>query len=484
MAYKHSADGDTIIVEAANFRTYFEYTEVRDVILGKAVGRIDDIISQDFGISDKKGVLDALAFYRCSPKQAQESAVIRRVFITSEPQCEDSGESFMSRVDFKEFNDYLAGIRSPYDPDIVNAIIDGVQNATYEGRAELSLEQMQEILLFGTLFALVPRAPEIEDLAHLQMYLELDSTQVLQGILKYHRELDVVESPTELPCFMGAGGKSMFPLKLVRIRNILEKPVLVTLKKCPLRRTLPPKTQLLVLVTHQGEVVTFLPGICMAYGQVIYQVGGNLLAKGDGQEDTLSLPSEDSVFFSESEKYGFLIADKDGQFQGTNFSGTKPGKPVCWLKGDLENYGFLLSDGNYVGLEGYGAWNSLLFFDLGGGNAIATAASRAAIDNNGITLKRNIAQVSCYDQNYILLRMNGSVVTDLGEFPISGPARAVCACAKGYWISTDKGLLYYDGQERKLIQLPEGQTVEELARDCEGISVCYRTSGNEIRILR
>ena len=489
MSFTYCRDGDNIEVKPSNFGSFFRheyeyaYEYVRNVILGNIVGSIDDIVSNDPGVKDGKAILDVLNLYHCPPEEAQENAIIRKVFICN-PRWTASEEAAMYQTDFKKFFEFLAGIRAPYDPDILDEIIKDLKDSTYNGNACLSLTQVREILLFGTLFAFVPKVPEKRDLTLLQKYLALDSTQPLQEILMGDQAFDVKQSPTEFPCFLGATGKKMFPLKLARIRNVSDEAVLITLKNCPLRRTLPPKSQLLVLVTKQGEVVTFLPGICMAMGQAVYQDGRNIVAECSGSKETLPLQSGEPFFFSESEQFGLLVADKDGQFQDRNFHGTKPEKQVYWLKGDLENYGFLFSDGSYGGFRKYATWNSLLFFDLGGNNGIAVMADRTAIDSSGKKLGENIAAVSCCDMQYIMLRMDGSVVTDLGEFPISGPARAVCADSSGYWVSTDDNLLYYDGRERKQIWLPKGRTAEELARDNPGTSVGCQTSENEVLILR
>lgn len=488
MSFTYRLDGKDIEVKLSNFGLIFEgeesaYECVRDVILGKMVGSIDDIISKDSSIKDRNAILDVLNLCHHSPEEAQENAVIRNVFIFK-PEWAASEEAEVYQIDLKKLSEFLEGVRSPYDRDTLGKIIEGIKDSTYNGSAYLSLMQVREILLFGTLFAIVPKAPEERDLTLLQKYLALDSTQPLQEVLMGDQAFDVKQSPTELPCFLGAKGRKMFPLRLARIRNVSDEAVLITLKNCPLRRTLPPKSQLLALVTKQGEVVTFLPGICMAMGQAVYQDGRNIVAECSGSKETLPLQSGEPFFFSESEQFGLLVADKDGQFQDRNFHGTKPEKQVYWLKGDLENYGFLFSDGSYGGFRKYATWNSLLFFDLGGNNGIAVMADRTAIDSSGKKLGEHIAAVSCCDMQYIMLRMDGSVVTDLGEFPIPGPARAVCADAQGYWISMDDKLLYYNGRERRQIPLPDGKTVEELARDNAGTSVGGRTNENNILFLR
>lgn len=487
MSFTYRLDGKDIEVIPSNFGLFFgeesAYECVRDVILGKMVGSIDNIIREDPNIKDGNAILDVLNLCHHSPEEAQENAVIRNVFIFK-PEWAASEEAEVYQIDLKKLSEFLAGVRSPYDQDTLDKIIEGIKDSTYNGSAYLSLMQVREILLFCTLFAIVPKAPEERDLTLLQKYLALDSTKPLQEILMGDQTFDVKQSPTELPCFLGAKGRKMFPLRLARIRNVSDEAVLITLKNCPLRRTLPPKSQLLALVTKQGEVVTFLPGICMAMGQTVYQDGRNIVAECSGSKETLPLQSGEPVFFSESEQFGLLVADKDGQFQDRNFHGTKPEKQVYWLKGDLENYGVLFSDGSYGSFRTYATWNSLLFFDLGGNNGIAVMADRTAIDSSGKKLGEHIAAVSCCDMQYIMLRMDGSVVTDLGEFPIPGPARAVCADAQGYWISMDDKLLYYNGRERRQIPLPDGKTVEELARDNAGTSVGGRTNENNILFLR
>ena len=302
MSFTYCRDGDNIEVKPSNFGFFFRdeyeyaYEYVRNVILGNIVGSIDDIVRDDPGVKDGKEILCILDIFHHPSGETHESTVIRKIFV-SKPEWAASEEAEVYQIDLKKLSEFLAGVRSPYDQDTLDKIIEGIKDSTYNGSAYLSLMQVREILLFGTLFAIVPKAPEKRDLTLLQKYLALDSTQPLQEILMGDQAFDVKQSPTEFPCFLGATGKKMFPLKLARIRNVSDEAVLITLKNCPLRRTLPPKSQLLVLVTKQGEVVTFLPGICMAMGQAVYQDGRNIVAECSGSKETLPLQSGEPFFF-------------------------------------------------------------------------------------------------------------------------------------------------------------------------------------------
>ena len=214
---------------------------------------------------------------------------------------------------------------------------------------------------------------------------------------------------------------------------------MIQLDNCPLQRHLGAKEKMLAL-TVDGKVVTFLPRFCAAQHQLICQQG-NQLKPCDDNKDFVLLDKDDTVFFGESQEYGLLIANQEGKFISTKdrFKGDPPKQKIVWLQGDLRDYAFLASDGSFIGRCQYEGWKNLLFFEISVSNGIAVTAERKAINAKGKVLTDRVAAVSCCGHRYIILRTDGTVLTDKGEVSRPDfPARAVCTDAYGYWISTDK----------------------------------------------
>lgn len=494
MSYTHKSarNPDGIqVVRYEDMCRYFDYEEVRKVIRKEEVGNIiEGIVEGDAGV-EKSRLEGALRMYGLEEKFSGD-----RIFTSSKPDSEgkfqeifpvidsDGKESSAYRIDLEKIFHFLDGMRSSSSKETIQQIIHCIDVVTYQGKVNLTFQQIQEILLFGVLFAYVQREPRDADIQMLQEVLGLDGAQAIQELLQSHtdteiQEIKICQPSLELPCFMGKYGKSPLRLELAVLHNQLEQTVVVRLQDCPLQRHLKPKEDLMVLKAN-GQVVTFLPRVCMSRDWVVYQKERELVAeKGDAMR-TIQLEREGRVFFSESDRYGFMIADRTGAFQGAQFEGKKPEGQICWQKGDLQNYGFLFSDGSYYGgLDFHKTWKSLLFFDLGGGCGVAVTADRCAINEKGIKLGDQVAAVSCCGEHYILLRMDGTVISDQGPMTgIAEPARAVCADAHGYWISTDDALLYWDGG---ITTYP--QPLEEIERNNSGTRVGGISSENQICII-
>lgn len=482
MSYQHKGakDQNGIRVDCYPLMcTYFAYEEVRKVIFKEKIdkiGYIEEIVQGDPG---SQNMSKALQIYASGGPGGEET--FRELFPAtgSGPEKDSSYQ-----IDADKLSRFLGTLRAGSSQEVIQSIIGCIQKVTYEGKACLSLRQIQEVFLFGILFAYVQRKPQMGDLQLLQEFLGLDGTQVVQELLQSQPDTEIQElgiwQPTlELPCFAGRTGKDPLRLELAVLHNQQDQPAVVTLQDCPLRRHLKPKEDLLVLKAN-GQVVAFLPRVCMSGDWTVYQKERELVAEKGGATQTIPLEGEGCVFFSESERYGFMIADRTGAFQGAQFKGKRPEGKICWQKGDLQNYGFLFSDGSYQGgLTFDTRWKSLLFFDLSGGHGVAVTADRSAINERGELLGKQIAAVSCCGEHYILLRMDGTVVTDRGPVEdVAGPARAVCADAQGYWISTDQNLLYWnDG----ITTYP--QPLEEIERNNSGSRVGGLSSENQLWVF-
>lgn len=444
--------------------TYFDYEEVRKVILKDNPGNIWDILDGDSGANRTmmKAVLDLWERNANGDwNHGLDEPLFEDIFLAQDSIGQDKYQ-----LNLEKLSSFLTRLRRNVSKDIVDAAAECIGKATYHGKAILSQEQIREILLFGVLFVYVQREPQDRDFQALQAFLSLDETGMVQERLRHCREMEVERPSMEFPCFMGAGEEKQLYLEILVIRNGLNQPALITLKDCPLQRHLAPKEELLALMAD-GAVVTFLPRMCMTKNWAVRQSGDSLLAEKEGKTRTISLEGKGRVFFSESDRYGFMAADRNENFHGKRFKGKEPGGKICWLKGDLQNYGFLLPDGSYCGHLAFKGWDQLLFFDLSGGSGIAVTADRTAIDGKGKVLGENIAAVSCCGQQYILLRMDGTVTSDqgkLGEIP--APARAVCADRQGYWVSTDNTLFYWDGAMKAW-----QQAMDEMERDNTGTYV-------------
>lgn len=467
--------------------THFDYEEVREILDQKRVEDITDIIYTDNGanIQGMKEALDAITGLSDSPDILEKFIKDKGVATNETSEREDCVCAEGYNFDLNKFSLFLTTLRNPAtEENVIREIICRVSAATFEGKAKLSLGQMCEILLFGVLFTYIQKVPEDAEFCTLQKFLNLEDTMAIQTLLQRKKNLDVRKPVVEFPCYKGLKEEKMLQLELALIRNMLDEPVLITLENSPLRRYLEPKEQILALI-EKGNVVTFLPRIGMSKDWIVYQDGRSLEARKNGAITKLPLGSDELVLFSESERYGFMIAERTGEFQNERFKGISPDNGICFLKGDLQNYGFLFPDGSYQGHEAYTNWNSILFFDLGGGNGIAVTADRSAIDRNGKRLCDQVAAVSCCGERYIFLRMDGSVVTNQGRLSdIPTPARAVCADAHGCWISTDESLFYWDGNRtRNMCSLKE-LPLDEIEKDNSGEFVSGRFVDNKVERLR
>lgn len=358
--------------------------------------------------------------------------------------------------------------------DVLVRIID---EATGKGKIPLDEEGEYELLLFCVLFAYLQYEPSDGDSVLFKQYLGLNPVQVaLQGQKK---QIKITESQTELPCYQPCAG--VVPkLEWVVIQNDMQENVLVTLSGCPLRRHLDRGEEMLAL-TADGYVAAFLPRICTIQNNVVYQADDNLVI----DDRRIQLNQEGALIaFTESKEYGYLYADRDGKLI------TKPqaGDPeyIRWLKGDVQDYGFLTPDGVYHGSLEMRGWNNLLLFDLSGKNSVALTAGRKAIDSRGHVLGTEIAAVSCCGENYVLLRMNGTVVigktgADQQEIPISS-AHAVCADATGFWIAGDESLIRLgkDGSRNE----ESSYIIDEIERDNTGTTVFGLREDGSIQPLR
>jgi len=380
-------------------------------------------------------------------------------------------ESKKRGIDYEALSKFLSELWDGADP-----IIKAVKIVIGEDAVKLTAKQAYEALLFSVLFAYVHREPRMcPDVAQLQKDLQLDEPQVL---LK-RKAIPLINIATELPSFQKFTKGTSLHLDLVTIHNETDKTALITLKDSPLQRHLKPGEKLLALQVD-GQVATFLPRLCVSCGQALYR-DGNYLTTSDTKDGEEREPDE-IAFCSESEHFGLLEADWEGNWIPTRDLELKPSKSIRWLKGASEDYGFMYADGSYEGVRERKAWKEqkLLAFDLGGGGyGVALTADRKAIDKNGHTLGENVAAVSCCWDKYILLMMDGSVVTDRCSRRLDSPARAVCADISSYWIATDDGLIHMD--EKGHILSSNLDKLDEVERNNSGEVVFGRQVDGLIR---
>ena len=322
--------------------------------------------------------------------------------------------------------------------------------------------QAHELLLFCTLFAYLHRVPNDSDARQLREYLNI---QLLQ---KY---TELISPTTEFECYQYVEGENL-QLDLAVIYNSLEEPALIKVKGSPLQRMLSANERILVLTANQ-RIVDFLPRICVISDHVVYQKDNRLLIEGM-QNSIFEGPEQNAVYFASwSSHFGYLIADESGHLYPNQalVAQTYPENNIRWMKGDFQNYGFLTSQGSYQGLRPIDAWKGqrLISFDLSGGCGVALTEERIAVNQEGAILGQNVAAVSCFGQRYILLMMDGSIVTDRARRQVSN-ARAVCTDRDGYWIATDEKLLYFK-KDAKIPQAYDDVRMEEIARDNDGCTI-------------
>lgn len=368
--------------------------------------------------------------------------------------------------------------------DLVSTILTYVRDVTGKVTPSLSDNQAYEVLLFSTLFVFLQCKPKEEDLRLLREYVGVHTTpssidpvqeQPASGASSPEKPIqedtgvEILLSPETLPFFPGCLPQDLPPLALRTICNKTGSRALVKLDGCTLQRHLAPGEKLLVL-TAGGKIVTFLPRFCVVRDRVIWQEEDRL----ESEIGEVSLENNSVHFFAESEYFGLLVADANGSFFDKNCKeSARPGFSVRYLGGAVQDYGFLKEDGSYSGFIHREAWKKLLKFDLCAGSGIAITTERHAIDSNGRKLSENAVEISCLGQSYIILRTDGTVVTDQGELEGIPLARAVCVNKHkdnyGYWISSDDGIYFLEKGSR-MIQgpLPDVPACEEFQRNNTG----------------
>lgn len=326
-------------------------------------------------------------------------------------------------------------------------IRNSISRITSDGTRRLNHAQAYEVLLFSTLFAYVQKTPNEDDEVYLQKLLKQQSQELV---------LDLIQNNTQ-------------------------NTIVIPTVDSPLRRHLASGEQILAL-TISGKVITFLPRICALESLVMYRKSSKLVAQDRSKKEVMSLDDPNVRIFSRSDDYGLLAADEQGNFIQEYCTAEGPDGEILWLRGDQDDYGFLLTDGSYQGKLPKNGWNNLLSFDLCNGGAIAVTKDRKAIGESGEILGENIAAVSCCAQRWILLRLDGSVVTDQGELSIpEKTGRAVCADAEGYWVSTNDKLLRI---EDNTIVEEYDNPMDEIWQDNFGTTVCGLSTDGIIHFLR
>ena len=451
---------DIQISEYASLAQHFKYKEVREIIRDplQRMGLIEVI-----GNSPREADLIKAIINHCQqetqPIEYGNEDGYESIFFqlfTGKPNSwkinwEKLGQSVdkLGKVGYGGEDRWQAGIQ-----DKVSSVV----------RHETILKDTQahELLLFCTLFAYLHREPNDSDARQLREFLNI------QPLLQKYTEL--ISPTTEFECYQYVEGENL-QLDLAVIYNSLEKPALVKGKGSPLQRILSANERILVLTANQ-RIVDFLPRICVISDHVVYQKDNRLLIEGM-QNSIFEGPEQKAVYFASwSSHFGYLIADESGHLYPNQalVAQTYPENNIRWMKGDFQNYGFLTSQGSYQGLRPIDAWKGqrLISFDLSGGCGVALTEERIAVNQEGAILGQNVAAVSCFGQRYILLMMDGSIVTDRARLQVSN-ARAVCTDRDGYWIATDKRLLYF----KKDAKVPQAYDVrmEEIARDNDGCTI-------------
>lgn len=433
-------------------KEYFNYEHVRQIILEDKEEQYGSRVGSVVKGSNQRGAEIVLRVIEYAPENLFDGED-EKLFLE------------MPNTDERRINwEGLRGFLQEFEYEHEDELIQIAEDATGRGISPLDGKKAYELLLFCVLFAYMQREPGDSDVVLFRKYLDLNLVQVaLQGEKK---PIQITESPTELPCYQHCAG-TMPKLDWVVLHNAMEETALVTLSGCPLRRHLAPGEELLAL-TAGGNVAAFLPRLCTIQNLVVYQDDDALMI------DQRRMPLEQNgapVAFTESKKYGYLIADRDGKL----LSERREGDPehIRWLKGDVQDYGFLTLYGAYRGSLAMQGWNRLLLFDLSGENSVALTADRKAINSRGQVLGKEIAAVSCCGKSYALLRMDGTVVigqmgADQREASVSS-AHAVCADANGFWIASDESLirLRKDG----IVSAEYPYVMDEIERDNTGMTV-------------
>ncbi len=445
--YKVMRAGNEIAIRNHTYmQKYFDYTEIRTILHGNdPKWKPQDVI----GIFESANCNRILSVIQ-NASDLFHCDTFSSLFTFNEKSTSISTPD-RRFVDFDALETFLKELWS--EADTVTEVVQ-----TYLPVCNVMLTNLEayELLLFCSLFTCMQLTPNADDLELLKKHMDESVPKTAVYHLKDPKKISVFTPTAQLPCFEGVSEEEQVHLGLTVIYNELNEPITVTLESSPLRRHLAAHEEILVL-TANGKAVNFLPRFCAAQGYIYRQEQSNLLATDKvGHTFSLSLNTEGPIFFSESKKHGILAADKDGRFLSVPFDGKKPDNSVCWLKGDLQDYGFLTSQGTYEGAYTRECWKGILFFDLGGGNGIAVTSNRCAIDSTGTVVGENVAAISCCENRFILLHMDGSVTTDRGDLQLPNLyAHAVCVNRDGYWVVTDDTLFHIGKIVTKYERIPD-----------------------------
>ncbi len=493
-----SPDGYQLKIDNIDFFVkYGTYLEVREVLDGKRKGNIKKLIEKDT-IEDKltrrasllinllttpiEELINSDITLVCDSgnfwKNISKNYNYLNLFPVLDKENMQTAPRSLRSVSLdilSAFFECLFKVRSESDEsNNAKDVIKAIRKAGISEHTSLTPQLIYELLLFGYLFTYFRNAPSNDDIEHLRKNLE----QYLENLEQYSvaRRIasnEIIEiSPARFVCYQKQETNIPLNLEIRTLHNKMDARATIIVDGSPLQRSIAPGEKLALLCVD-GAVVTFMPRICVVGDCVITQNELLEMNNSSSKGSSLAAFSENSVLcFSESDTYGLMVTDENGKFISQNqFVGDIPEKDICWMKGDLEDYGFVLSDGTYTGRIRRANWKNILFFDLSGGNGIAVTAQRTAIDNDGRVLCEDVAAVSCCGKRYIILKMDGSVVTDqeIDAHP-SAPICSVCADESGYWISTDKAM-FRGASEKEFVPADEimrnhvGSTVFSLDTD-------------------
>lgn len=271
--------------------------------------------------------------------------------------------------------------------------------------------QAVEVMIFFLIMRQIRRVPEPNDLENLKKRMKLaprmETTVSLEANMKPY------------PVHTAADGKTASPLMLSIMKNTTSAPLTVPMEGWSIRRTIQPGDDLIAICLN-GKPCGYAPRIAASFQSIYVRKGGKLMKAINGK-----VVREKVGFFNYSDT--LVSTDAEGILQDSK-------KKVFWLR----NQWSLNAEGMVEPLSGgkpvFEAWKGkkLISFDVEQTWGVALTFDRTAIDQNAEHLGDNIAAVSCRDENYILLTMDGKAITNRGE--ISGKGfHAVCADVDGFW---------------------------------------------------
>ena len=332
----------------------------------------------------------------------------------------------------KDYNKYLLGI---------------MQKLTNNGKREFTAKEKMEFIFFFYVHLMAEKFNISE--ADLQF---LKDQFADHGELDFCGKTQIVLPDTQkeivFPYYDGTKDKEE-TIQLLQIKNPSDCSKKIALGKTNFKRIVPAKRDIWAL-RKGNSIVGFLAPVLITNNTVSYLKRKTNTIHFETATEAIHQSiknAEEIVSFSQSNKDGIFLVNKDGKLDCSLIYAKKeismPEKPVVCVKSTNLDYGFLLKDGTFLGRIQKRNWNHLIDFVLTSDNGFAITADRTLINKRGEMLGRTVVKADACASHYLWLDHEGRVHTD-SHLQLEEKVLDAGVFEKGYVIATEKEMKIYD----------------------------------------